>query len=101
MVLTKGGDVQRDNAGASDAWKHESAKARQQNKKKLTLGRGQCSGCWGNTEGARGGRVTDTWKRVSAREKKTMQIRKKNLPGVLAGDVGVGRRQTMKNRLGI
>ena len=37
MVLTKGGDVQRDNAGASDAWKHESAKARQQKKKNQNL----------------------------------------------------------------
>ena len=36
--MTKGGDVQRDNAGASDAWKHESAKARQQKKKNLHLG---------------------------------------------------------------
>jgi hypothetical protein len=36
-------------------------------------------------EGAQGGRVSNPWKRDSAREKKTMQIEKTNLPGMLVG----------------
>ena len=60
-------------------------------KKKNLLGADRgCSGCC-ITAAAQSGQVRDTGKRVSAREKITMQIERKDLPGrVLAGDVGGG-----------
>ena len=80
VVLTKGGDVHRGTTQVQVMLRNMSQQGKTIKKKlKLTLGRGQCSGCWGNTVRARGGRVSDTWKRVSAREKKTMQIEKKEL----------------------
>ena len=87
VVWTKGGDVHRERGQRSET---RVSKGKTTKKKNLLGADRGCSGCC-ITAAAQSGQVRDTGKRVSAREKITMQIERKDLPGrVLAGDVGGG-----------
>ena len=78
-MSTKGSDVHRGMGQRSETRVSKGKTTKK--KKKLThavLGRGQMLGAWGNTaKGARVRRMSDTWKRVSAREKKQCKKKRK------------------------